>query len=95
MSELFFIPGDPAPKLSLLALRERLGSAGLPASEEDEMGSPILVLDGTETVLRPTLENGIITSIVVDWDMSGDPAMLETLGNTLASTGFISPEDGE
>ena len=93
--ELFFTPVDGATPFSLAGLRERLASAGLVAIEEDELGLPLLVLDGTESVLRPTIDEGVVTSIMVDWYSDDNPQTLERLGNTLESAGFESEDDGE
>jgi hypothetical protein len=86
--ELFFIPSDGAQRVSIAELRQRFGNVGANATEEAELDVPILVFAHTDTVLRPTLEEDVITSIVVEFGSGSGVDEAESIGDVLEGAGF-------
>ena len=92
-AELLYLPGDATPTMTPDALAIMLRQGGMPcAVEKNDDGDVDIVLDADRTALLLTVDDGFVSSIVVDVTFVDERAKAPRVCELLESLGWVREE---
>jgi hypothetical protein len=93
-AELLYIPAESTAMMTPDALAVMLRQGGMPcAAEKNEHGDVDLVLDADRTALLLEVDEGFVSSIVVDVTFVDDRAKAPRVCELLESLGWVRAEE--
>jgi hypothetical protein len=89
-------PNDVTPSATPQAVTDALTAAGLPNKQQPDKMAHWLVLEGFESALAVTIQEGIVTGANFRFASDDDLSLVERIVDVFKGLGFaVSDEDGE
>ena len=93
-AELLYVPGDSTALMTPDALAVMLRQGGMPcAVKKNADGDVDVVLDADRTALLPEIDDGFVSSVVVDVTFVDERAKAPRVCELLESLGWLRAED--